>query len=39
VPWYVWPIAGVAVVGAAIAIGFAADAARPTVFCPSGGCD
>jgi hypothetical protein len=38
VPWYVWPITGVAVVGAAVAIGFLADSARPTLFCPSTGC-
>jgi hypothetical protein len=38
IPWYVWPITGVAVVGAAVAIGFIADSARPTLFCPSGGC-
>jgi hypothetical protein len=39
IPWYVWPITGVAVIGAAIAIGFIADSARPTLFCPSTGCD
>jgi len=38
IPWYVWPITGVAVVGAAVAIGFIADSARPTLFCPSTGC-
>jgi hypothetical protein len=38
VPWYVWPLAGVAVVGAGVAIGFAADSQRGTVFCPSEGC-
>ncbi len=39
IPWYVWPLGGAALVGAAVAIGFAADAARPVVFCPSTGCD
>lgn len=39
IPWYVWPIAGAALVGAAIATGFIIDSARPTRFCPSTGCD
>lgn len=39
IPWYVWPIAGAALVGGAISIGFVADSQRSTRFCPSGGCD
>jgi hypothetical protein len=39
IPWYVWPIAGVAVAGAAVAAGFIIDGARATRFCPSSGCD
>jgi len=39
IPWYVWPIAGAAAIGAGVAIGFAVDAARDTRFCPRGGCD
>ncbi len=38
IPWYVWPIAGVALVGVGVATGFIIDAHRETVFCPSGGC-
>jgi hypothetical protein len=38
VPWYFWPVAGAAVVGAAVAVGFALDAARETRFCPANGC-
>lgn len=39
IPWYVWPIAGLAVVGGAIGIGFLADSQRSTRFCPPNGCE
>ena len=38
IPWYLWPIAGAAVVGGAITTGFLVDAARDTRFCPANGC-
>ncbi len=39
IPWYVWPIAGAALIGAAITAGFIIDSQRETVFCPARGCD
>ncbi len=36
-PWF-WIATGVALVGGAIAVGFAVDSQRGAVFCPSGGC-
>ncbi|MBI4702622.1 MAG: PEGA domain-containing protein [Deltaproteobacteria bacterium] len=39
IPWYVWPLAGIALVGGAVALGFGLDSAREAVFCPRGGCD
>jgi PEGA domain len=38
IPWYVWPIVGVAVTGGAVALGFYLDSQRATAFCPAGGC-
>jgi len=38
IPWYVWPIVGVAVTGGAVALGFYLDSQRTTAFCPAGGC-
>lgn len=38
VPWYAWPIAGAAIVGAAVSVGVIVDAARGYRFCPSRGC-
>lgn len=38
IPWYVWPIAGVALTGGAVALGFFLDSQRGTAFCPAGGC-
>jgi hypothetical protein len=38
IPWYIWPIAGVAVTGGAVALGFYLDNQRATAFCPAGGC-
>ena len=38
IPWYVWPIAGVAVTGGAVALGLYLDNQRGTVFCAADGC-
>ena len=38
VPWYVWPIGVLAVVGSGVAIGFIVESQRATVFCPPAGC-
>ena len=38
IPWYVWPIAGAALTGGAVALGFYLDSQRTTAFCPAGGC-
>ncbi|MBW2454543.1 MAG: hypothetical protein JRI68_08530 [Deltaproteobacteria bacterium] len=39
IPWYVWPIAGAAVIGIGVTVGFIVDSQRETVFCPARGCD
>ncbi len=39
IPWYVWPIAGAAAIGAGVTIGFMVDAARDSQFCPRTGCN
>lgn len=38
IPWYVWPIAGVAVIGGVLSAALIADANREYRFCPSAGC-
>lgn len=38
VPWYVWPIAGVALAGGVVAAALVADSNRDVRFCPAGGC-
>lgn len=38
VPWYVWPIAGAALVGGVVSAALIADANREYRFCPSAGC-
>ncbi len=38
IPWYVWPIAGVALVGGVLSAALIADANREYRFCPSAGC-